>query len=287
MPNNCSWEDLCLRLKSTIDQDNGYDLSFIIYQNPYSRIKAIEVYEDSREPRLVPPPFSVVNAFTQQSYHLRVLQPMGRGMRDIGEFVLAEQSSNTLVPSLCSQESFSHDELQKLIEALGRNRTLTHNFLWISRVKGLTDQALCKMKDYCDNIHSEEGSNASGLDLQIPISREQLLDFVGDLCVQELDGLFGKKCEDMVLRRCDKKDHCIDFHVDYAHKTMQVTLVDEAEYDGGRLVFVSKEGKLEQPTREAGSATLHDGGVIHGVTALRGGVRYGLLVLDRSVSISV
>ena len=99
--------------------------------------------------------------------------------------------------------------------------------------------------------------------------------------MMELDRLFGQRCEDIVLRRSAKKDHCIDFHVDYSLKTMQISLVDEEEYEGGRLVFVTEGGKLEIPSRKKGSMTIHDDGVIHGVTALKSGVRYGLLLLDR------
>jgi hypothetical protein len=60
---------------------------------------------------------------------------------------------------------------------------------------------------------------------------------------------------------------------------MQIALNDDSEYDGGRLVFATSEGFLI-PRRPAGSATIHTHEVVHGVTALRSGVRYGLFLCD-------
>lgn len=60
---------------------------------------------------------------------------------------------------------------------------------------------------------------------------------------------------------------------------MQVALNDESEYDGGRLVFITSKGFLV-PSRPAGSATIHTNEIVHGVTSLRSGVRYGLFFCD-------
>ena len=54
------------------------------------------------------------------------------------------------------------------------------------------------------------------------------------------------------------------------------------EYEGGRVVYARKEGLYTAP-REAGSATLHDADVAHGVSALMRGVRYSLFLLSRRV----
>jgi hypothetical protein len=281
---NCSWGDLCQRLKSKIDESDSCDLTIEIYQGTYKEESSTIVYEAFRDPVVKPPSFSVEKTFLQNDFHLRILKPMDRDMVDIGVFVQINQTKETSFPSLCSQSSFSCDDIQMLLARLGRNRELTHNFSLIPRPKSLMDQSLSRMKDYCDFKLSDNGM--SGLDLQIPISRDELRGFVGDNCLEELDGLFGTQCEDIVLRRCDKKDHCIDFHVDYARRTMQIALTGDEEYEGGRLVYVSREGKLEEPRREAGWITIHDGGVIHGVTGLRQGVRYGLLILARSISLA-
>ncbi|KAJ1490153.1 hypothetical protein T484DRAFT_1778017 [Baffinella frigidus] len=51
-----------------------------------------------------------------------------------------------------------------------------------------------------------------------------------------------------------------------------VPLNNESDYDGGRLVFATKEG-LVWPSRKAGSATLHDSSIAHGVSLHTRGVR--------------
>ena len=48
-------------------------------------------------------------------------------------------------------------------------------------------------------------------------------------------------------------------------------------YDGGRLVFAGAGG-FRAPHRPAGSATVHTHRIVHVVTALTRGTRYGLFV---------
>jgi hypothetical protein len=61
---------------------------------------------------------------------------------------------------------------------------------------------------------------------------------------------------------------------------MQVPLNDQdSDYEGGQLVW-AVEGHLEVPSRPAGSATIHTAGVVHGVTAITRGVRYGLFLCE-------
>ena len=96
----------------------------------------------------------------------------------------------------------------------------------------------------------------------------------------------------IALRRTEGPvDGCIDFHCDggYATYTVQLTLNDSAEYDGGRLCFVTKETckardkiHLTVPERPAGTLTGHHRDVLHGVTRLHSGVRYSLFVVDKS-----
>ena len=56
---------------------------------------------------------------------------------------------------------------------------------------------------------------------------------------------------------------------------MHVSLNDEAEYAGGRLVFATSSG-FEMPRRPAGTACTHTFDVVHGVTAMESGTRYSL-----------
>eukprot|EP00939_MAST-03C_sp_MAST-3C-sp1_P002312 g2312.t1 len=75
---------------------------------------------------------------------------------------------------------------------------------------------------------------------------------------------------------------CIGFHIDgnYATHTTQLTLNDDSEYQGGRICFVTGNGKMTVPKRPAGTLTGHDADILHAVTCLHGGLRYSLFVVD-------
>lgn len=60
---------------------------------------------------------------------------------------------------------------------------------------------------------------------------------------------------------------------------MQIALNGDDKYQGGHLVFASPKGILV-PKRPAGSATIHTSGVVHAVSNMRSGVRYGLFFCD-------
>ena len=47
-------------------------------------------------------------------------------------------------------------------------------------------------------------------------------------------------------------------------RTVQIPLVDDDAYAGGRLVYATRDG-LAIPRRPAGSATVHTNAVAHGV----------------------
>ena len=60
---------------------------------------------------------------------------------------------------------------------------------------------------------------------------------------------------------------------------LQVALNGDDEYQGGRLTYATHDG-LMTPQRSAGTATLHDNTIPHGVTAISCGVRYGLYLRE-------
>jgi len=72
---------------------------------------------------------------------------------------------------------------------------------------------------------------------------------------------------------------CIPFHTDPVHALASIALDDDSEYEGGRLVFVSADGRVRVPPRPAGSAVVLDETMTHGVTPLRSGTRCSLLVV--------
>ena len=92
----------------------------------------------------------------------------------------------------------------------------------------------------------------------------------------------------MAFRRTEGPvEGCIGFHTDSgSHRnsvnhTVQLTLNGDDKYEGGRICYVCGENAvLTVPKRPAGTLTIHDGNVLHGVTRLHRGVRYSLFVVD-------
>ena len=126
-----------------------------------------------------------------------------------------------------------------------------------------------------------DADESIGGDLKITLpSTDSLSKLIGAAAVDALASRFpivGEATE-VKLRRCSAIGQCINFHTDHSLRTMQVPLTDDGDYDGGRLVYATKEG-LVTPRRPAGSATTHDNRIVHGVTTLTRGVRYGLFFL--------
>ena len=61
---------------------------------------------------------------------------------------------------------------------------------------------------------------------------------------------------------------------------MQISLNNDSEYKGGKLIYAS-EGKLHIPKLSFGTITVHDNRIVHAVTSLKSGVRYGLFFLRK------
>ena len=131
--------------------------------------------------------------------------------------------------------------------------------------------------------HLDQHTAASTTDdLKVTLTEAELANLVGRLVVDGLKKMMpagmAQDFTTIKLRRCTAVGQCINFHTDVSHRTMQVALTDENTYGGGALVFANAEG-LHFPLRPAGSATIHDKTVVHGVTELVHGVRYGLFFL--------
>ena len=62
---------------------------------------------------------------------------------------------------------------------------------------------------------------------------------------------------------------------------MQVAINGDDEYVGGRLVYATNEG-LNAPPRPAGTVTIHHNDIVHGVSLLESGTRYGLFFLKKN-----
>ena len=69
----------------------------------------------------------------------------------------------------------------------------------------------------------------------------------------------------------------IAFHSDTCDYTVNIALSDDAEFQGGELLALS-EGRLQQVPRALGAAAVHSSHLVHGVSQIRHGTRYSLIV---------
>ena len=83
---------------------------------------------------------------------------------------------------------------------------------------------------------------------------------------------------DLFVRRYTRESRpWIAFHMDVNNVTVNVALSDDRTHEGGRLHAILN-GRHEAITREEGEATAHGDDIMHGVSAMRGGVRHSLIM---------
>ena len=116
-------------------------------------------------------------------------------------------------------------------------------------------------------------------DLKLDLTREDLAACVGAAALDRLLAFVPFDNASIKLRRVEPAEKLINFHTDVTPRTVQIPLVDDTAYAGGRLVFATREG-LVAPPRPAGSATIHTNRVAHGVTPHTRGTRYALFFLE-------
>ena len=144
-------------------------------------------------------------------------------------------------------------------------------------------------KRFMDAAHSIIAAESS--DIKMTLSQESFcVLFPGDDSNAQYVRLMAEhpSSSKLALRRTEGPvDGCIDFHTDAnshadykATHTVQIALNDDTEYDGGRLCYFSSQGGLIVPSRPAGTLTSHSAVVLHAVTKLHSGIRYGLFVVD-------
>jgi hypothetical protein len=126
------------------------------------------------------------------------------------------------------------------------------------------------------------GDGPNSTDVRLALSETELEQLVGPSAARRLFDHFGARPTDIRLRRVEASGDdpvCLPFHADYSKRTMQVALNDPHEYDGGSLVWIL-DGALDMPPRPAGSATIHTKDVMHAVTRMTRGIRYGLFLCE-------
>lgn len=142
------------------------------------------------------------------------------------------------------------------------------------------------VRDYVEMKYEEAlargTSNSDELsDFKLEIALETLAEIQdADIFVLEwLRNTFAARIDKVVIRRSCCYGKHINFHVDSALKTMQVALNSRGDdYEGGKLVYIVKN-RLLIPKRSLGSIFIHRNDILHGVTEMVRGVKYGLFFL--------
>jgi hypothetical protein len=184
---------------------------------------------------------------------------------DIGEF--GQHVGTAGVKFLWGGMPASVDEAREILNVLHGD---VDSSFHIYNEKPLLNACSCQcLKQMLDQKHLGEP------DLQVLISPEELTAVIGETAFAKLCQLFDDRIDAIKLRRVDAHGNCINFHLDHSRRTMQVALNDDDEYSGGRLAFITWNG-MQIPKRSVGSATIHDNTIVHGVTRMESGVRYGL-----------
>ena len=117
------------------------------------------------------------------------------------------------------------------------------------------------------------------VDFKLVLSPEELAYHIGRKALISLSERMQDTYDKIVLQRCTPEGLCIKFHLDNADRIMQVALNDDNEYTGGRLTFLTCDGKVHVPKRIAGSYTIHNNSIVHGVSEHTAGLRYGLFLI--------
>jgi hypothetical protein len=142
----------------------------------------------------------------------------------------------------------------------------------------LKDAESAALRASLDAEHAQ-GSLAGEADLKLNITLKELESIVGTAATDRLVDFCGGHFDAIIIRRCEPGGQIINFHKDDHLRTILISLIDDEEFEGGRLVFATRDG-LRVPPRPAGTATVHTSAVVHGVTRHTAGVRYGLFFLQ-------
>lgn len=133
----------------------------------------------------------------------------------------------------------------------------------------------------------------------VPDSVDDLPEYQVDLTITDLQELLGhEKAEDLLnrpqtydpsrfktaerieifLRKYSPQTRpYIAFHADNCGYTMNIALRDDESFDGGQLLALY-DGSLRRVSRRAGTAVLHTGNLVHGVSRIECGTRYSLIL---------
>ena len=128
-----------------------------------------------------------------------------------------------------------------------------------------------KLINYIDERHNTEK------DFKLDLSNNDLQSLIGKYNFSKLKNIFSK-FNKIKLRKVTANNSFIDFHTDHALKTLKIPLNRRNEYNGGDLIYLTKN-KIHIPKQNLNSITIHQNNIVHGVTRLTSGIRYSLFLL--------
>ena len=224
------------------------------------------------------PPVDVTDKIVAIQFH-RVRLGLGPG--DIGVFGDHRNSTGSEFLDGVDNHRPSIAQVQEIIASVGGQVGASFSL----GTSPLTKKELARLKATVDTAfeehHARHPFTGDCDDHKLALDRSQLEQIIGATQVKRLLTLFGRSPPtEILLRRCKAHGKCIRFHTDHSLKTLQVSLTDDDTYSGGKLVYLTDSG-LHCPKRGAGTFTLHRGDVVHGVSRLRSGTRYGLFFLQQ------
>ena len=185
----------------------------------------------------------------------------------------------------------------KALEALPQNLRTKH---YIFRTEDGGD----------DGVASQQNENVAGIlggscttDFRFVLTANELESVIGTCALATIRAAVATSCSSsepaFCLRRTAATGRMIPFHIDCkkdattpsssssssssgggSRRTLQVPLSADDECTGGRLIFAGSDGKVLEVERVRGAILAHGDCVVHGVTRLLRGVRYGLYALS-------
>lgn len=182
---------------------------------------------------------------------------------DIGEF-------GELTSSLMQDSQYEESEVAKVLSGFPNHNPCIDYY---------TDVL---PKQQCNNLVEVMAAAYSlsdhETDYQLEITKERLIEIIGERYYNSLLSLFQCAPTHIKLRRVEVVGKGINFHTDVSRKTLQIRLNEN--YIGGNLIYLLKDNSLMGlRDNTIGCATIHDNHTVHGVSKHVCGVRYSLFFL--------
>ena len=209
---------------------------------------------------------------------------------DIGHFDVRINSPGSQYLTMMKRSECSEESLLRYAQVVATLGGSPYATFVVQTLPCITPADLTPLRCFLDKQYEGEITLSAGVankahasceDLKVYLKLNELLGYLSSEIVDALTTLFADFYDEIILRRCCAYGKFISFHTDYSLKTMQVALNDEDEYGGGRLTFLTSNRGLECPHRAAGTITIHGNDIVHGVSELTSGVRYGLFFIKK------